>query len=143
MGIGPTQLLLVFGPDRSAFDEALAAELQRLQDEQIVRVLDALAVFKDADGEVEVRQLGDCGQDSSIAIDCGADVLEQIPEGSRAALILLEHHWTWRLHDVIASLSGFAISDGFIIGPVGWSCHDGRRGDSRMAGQTVSELRPP
>ncbi|HEY1716337.1 MAG TPA: hypothetical protein VGG07_25795 [Solirubrobacteraceae bacterium] len=118
MAIGPTQLLIVLDLSRSDFHGALTAELGRLQDEEIVRVLDVLALSKDANGEVEVRQLGDAGEDPSIAIDCGADVLEEIPTGSSAALVLLEHHWAWRLHDVIASLGGFAVRDGFIISPL-------------------------
>jgi hypothetical protein len=118
VAIGPTQLLIVLDLSRSDFHGALTAELGRLQDEEIVRVLDVLALSKDANGEVEVRQLGDAGEDPSIAIDCGADVLEEIPTGSSAALVLLEHHWAWRLHDVIASLGGFAVRDGFIISPL-------------------------
>ena len=118
MAIGPTQLLIVLGLGHSDFHGALTAELERLQDEEIVRLLDTLALSKDANGEVEVRQFGDAGEDPSIAIDCGADLLEEIPTGSSAALVLLEHHWAWRLHDVIASLGGFAVRDGFIISPL-------------------------
>ena len=92
---------------------------------------------------MEVRQLGDAGQDSSIAIDCAADLLAQIPKGSPAALVLLEHHWTWRLHDVIASLSGFAIGDGFIVGPLDLSLFTGARSAGRLLGQAALELRPP
>jgi hypothetical protein len=129
MAIGPTQLLIVLGLGRSDFHGALTAELERLQDEEIVRVLDALALSKDANGDVEVRQLGDAGDGPSIAIDCGADVLEEIPAGSSAVLVLLEHHWAWRLHDVIASLGGFAVRDGFIISPLDL----GRFPDARTA----------
>lgn len=118
MAIGPTQLLIVLSLDRSDFHEALLAELERMDDEEIVRLLDVLAVDKDADGEVEVRQLGDAGEEGSIGVDCGFDAVEEMPNGSSAALVLLEHHWGWRLHDVIASLGGFAIADGFIISPL-------------------------
>jgi uncharacterized membrane protein len=44
----------------------------------------------------------------------GWDVLEDIPNGSAAALILLEHHWAVPLRDAIARAGGFRISDGFI-----------------------------
>ena len=43
------------------------------------------------------------------------DVLEEIPNDSAAALVLLEHHWTEPLRDAIARASGFRISDGIII----------------------------
>ena len=42
------------------------------------------------------------------------DVLEDIPNDSAAALLLLEHHWAVPLRDAIARAGGFRISDGFI-----------------------------
>ena len=42
------------------------------------------------------------------------DVLEDIPNDSAAALILLEHHWAVPLRDAIARAGGFRLSDGFI-----------------------------
>ena len=42
------------------------------------------------------------------------DVLEDIPNDSAAALILLEHHWAVPLRDAIARAGGFRISDAFI-----------------------------
>jgi len=42
------------------------------------------------------------------------DVLEDIPNDSAAALILLEHHWAVPLRDAIDRAGGFRISDGFI-----------------------------
>ena len=42
------------------------------------------------------------------------DVLEDIPNDSAAALILLEHHWAVPLRDAIVRAGGFRLSDGFI-----------------------------
>ena len=42
------------------------------------------------------------------------DVIEDIPNDSAAALILLEHHWAVPLRDAVARAGGFRISDGFI-----------------------------
>jgi uncharacterized membrane protein len=42
------------------------------------------------------------------------DVIEDIPNGSAAALILLEHHWAVPLRDAVMRAGGFRISDGFI-----------------------------
>ena len=42
------------------------------------------------------------------------DVIEEIPPGSAAALLLIEHHWAVPLRDAIARAGGFRISDGFI-----------------------------
>jgi uncharacterized membrane protein len=44
----------------------------------------------------------------------GWDVLDDIPNDSAAALVLLEHHWAVPLRDAIARAGGFRISDGFI-----------------------------
>ena len=41
-------------------------------------------------------------------------MIEEIPNGSAAALILLEHHWAVPLRDAIARAGGFRLSDGFI-----------------------------
>ena len=40
--------------------------------------------------------------------------MEDIPNDSAAALILLEHHWAVPLRDAIARAGGFRLSDGFI-----------------------------
>jgi uncharacterized membrane protein len=42
------------------------------------------------------------------------DVLEDIPNDSAAALILIEHHWAVPLRDAVMRAGGFRISDGFI-----------------------------
>jgi hypothetical protein len=136
MAIGPTQLLIVLGLERSDFHEALVIELEHLHNEGIVRLVDALALCKDEDGRVAMRQLN-AHDEGSIGTDCGAEVLEEIPTGSSAALILIEHHWAWRLHDVIAALGGFAISDGFIISPLDWLRPDEAR--SAEHGQPTSD----
>jgi uncharacterized membrane protein len=44
----------------------------------------------------------------------GWDVLEDIPNDSAAALILIEHHWAVPLRDAVVRAGGFRISDGFI-----------------------------
>jgi hypothetical protein len=41
-------------------------------------------------------------------------VLEDTPNDSAAALVLLEHHWAVPLRDAVIRAGGFRISDGFI-----------------------------
>ena len=53
MAIGPAQLL-VLGFKQPDFQGEIRAELDRLRDNDLVRVIDALAVGKDADGNVDV-----------------------------------------------------------------------------------------
>ena len=151
MAIGPVQLI-VLGFKHPDFHGEIIAELERLHDEDTVRVIDALAVHKDAHGEIEVAHLSNLSKDEAIELgskvgaliglgiegeegaeqgaEAGAeaaaggvevfsdekawDVLEEIPDDSAAALILLEHHWAVPLRDAIVRAGGFRISDGFI-----------------------------
>jgi uncharacterized membrane protein len=59
VAIGPVQLI-VLGFERPEFHGEILAEFQRLRDNDIVRVIDALVVYKDAEGSVaavDVSQL--------------------------------------------------------------------------------------
>ena len=151
MAIGPVQLI-VLGFSHPDFHGEVIAELERLRESDIVRVIDALAVYKDAKGEVEVEHLSNLTQEEAVELgskvgalvglgiegeegaeagaEAGAreaaeegidvfgdeewDVIEEIPDDSAAALILLEHHWAVPLRDAIVRAGGFRISDGFI-----------------------------
>ena len=151
MAIGPVQLI-VLGFSHPDFHGEIIAELERLRESDTVRVIDSLAVYKDADGDVEVEHLSNLSTDEAIELGskigaliglgidgeegaeegalAGAeaaadgvqvfseqeawDVLEDIPNDSAAALILIEHHWAVPLRDAIARAGGFRISDGFI-----------------------------
>ena len=152
MAIGPVQLL-VLGFDKPDFHGEIIAELERLRESDTVRVIDSLAVYKDADGNVEVAHLSNLTKDEAIELgskvaaliglgidgeegmvagaELGAeaaaeggievfddddawDVIEDIPNDSAAALLLIEHHWAVPLRDAIARAGGFRISDGFI-----------------------------
>ena len=130
MAIGPVQLIAL-GFTNPDFHGEIIAELERLHQSGTVRVIDSLAVYKDADGELEVEHLSNLSEDEAIELgskigaliglgfegeegmEAGAvagaeeaaaeggvhvfteeegwDVLEDIPNGSAAALILLEH----------------------------------------------------
>ena len=151
MAIGPVQLI-VLGFNHPNFHGEVIAELERLRASDTVRVIDALAVHKDANGEIEVMHLSKLSKEEAIELgskvgalvglgiegeeglyagaEAGAeaaadgitafsdedawDVIEEIPNDSAAALILLEHHWAVPLRDAIARAGGYRIGDGFI-----------------------------
>jgi uncharacterized membrane protein len=151
MAIGPVQLF-VLGFDHPEFHGTIIDELDRLKESGTIRVIDALAVHKDAVGDVEVAHLSNLTMEEAIEIgsvvgalvglgidgeegmEIGAvagavagaeglevfsdddawDVIEEIPNDSAAALILVEHHWAVGLRDAVASAGGVRISDGFI-----------------------------
>jgi uncharacterized membrane protein len=152
VAIGPVQLI-VLGFNHPDFHGEVIAELQRLRDNDTVRVIDSIVVYKDTNGELETEHLSNLTEQEAIELgskigaliglgvegeegmEAGAlagaeeaaaeginvfgdadawDVLEDIPNDSAAALILLEHHWAVPLRDAIARAGGFRISDGFI-----------------------------
>lgn len=153
MAIGPVQLL-VLGFDKPDFRGEILEELERLRESDTIRVIDALAVWKDAAGEIEVAHLSNLTEEEAIELgtvigaliglgiegeegmelgaEMGAemgeegvevfsdeeawDIIEEIPNDSAAALLLIEHHWAVPLRDAVFRAGGYRISDGF-IGP--------------------------
>lgn len=67
MAVGPVQLL-VLGFDNAEFHGEIARELERLRESDTVRVIDALAVHKDADGEIEVQHLSNLTREEAIEL---------------------------------------------------------------------------
>src|SRR6201995_4858672 len=67
MAIGPVQLI-VLGFNHPDFHGEGIAELERLRASNTVRVIDSLAVYKDADGELEVEHLSNLTQDEAIEL---------------------------------------------------------------------------
>lgn len=152
MAVGPVQLL-VLGFENPDFHGEITQELERLRANDAVRVIDALAVHKDAAGEIEVQHLSDLTKEEAIELgskvaalvglgiegeeglhaaaeigvaDAAArgievpgdeiewDVIEEIPNGSAAALILLEHRWAAPLRDAVARAGGYRIAEGMV-----------------------------
>src|SRR3954447_17770654 len=151
MAIGPVQLI-VLGFEHPEFHGEIKAELEKLRESDTVRVIDALAVHKDAEREIEVQHLSNLTKDEAVELgskvaaliglgiegeegfeagaEAGAqiaagegiavfpggewDVLEDIPNDSAAALILIEHHWAVPLRDAIARAGGYRLGDAFI-----------------------------
>src|SRR3954466_12034447 len=67
MAIGPVQLL-VLGFVEPEFRGEVLAEFARLRENDAVRVSDALAVHKDADGEIEVERLSNLTGDEAVEL---------------------------------------------------------------------------
>src|ERR1700752_2071161 len=67
MAIGPVQLL-VLGFNRPDFPGKIIAELERLRESDTVRVIDSLAVYKDANGGLEVEHLSNLSEQEAIEV---------------------------------------------------------------------------
>jgi uncharacterized membrane protein len=154
MAVGPVQLI-VLGFTHPNFQGEVLAELEKLRDTDTIRVIDALAVSKDADGDVAILKMDNLTRDERIELgakigaligigaagddeeaveemamagaELGAeegiemfdeeevwDVIEEIPNDTAAALLMIEHHWAVGLRDAVARAGGFRIADGFV-----------------------------
>jgi uncharacterized membrane protein len=67
MAIGPVQLI-VLGFNHPNFHGEIIEELERLRASDTVRVIDALAVYKDADGELEVEHLSNLTEEEAVEL---------------------------------------------------------------------------
>jgi uncharacterized membrane protein len=67
MAIGPVQLI-VLGFRHPNFHGEIVAELERLRQTDTIRVIDALAVYKDATGEIEVEHLSNLTHDEAVEL---------------------------------------------------------------------------
>jgi uncharacterized membrane protein len=147
---GPVQMLVI-GFDDPKFEGQIRAELDRLRDNDVVRLIDAVVVQKDADGNVERMQLSHLSVDEAIdlgskagaliGLGFGADeesmrtgallgaaegsdghlldadawyVDDVIPNGSAAAIALVEHRWAIPLREAIWDANGFHLADAWV-----------------------------
>ena len=129
MALGPVQLLVV-GFDRPDFSGEVLAELQRLRESDLVRVIDLLVVHKGPDGVIRRLQHSDLadphGSAVSALIGLDADVdhpeLDEeswslddaIPDDSAAAVALIEHRWAIGTRDAIVAAGGVALADAWV-----------------------------
>jgi uncharacterized membrane protein len=116
MAIGPVQLV-VLGFNEPDFHGEIISELEKLRASDTVRVIDALAVYKDRDGELEVEHLSNLTHDEAVAlgstvgalIGLGIDGEEGAVAGARAGAaeaaegvrVFAEEGDTW---DVLADI---------------------------------------
>ena len=149
MAMGPVQML-VLGFAEPEFTGKIAAELDRLREHEFVKIVDALVVQKDDDGDITALQVSDLTQDEAmemgaiagalVGLGFGEDgaeigaaagaaagedghlipdeevwyVADAIPNGSAAAIILLEHLWAIPFRDAIVNAGGIALADEWI-----------------------------
>jgi uncharacterized membrane protein len=150
MSFGPVQMLVV-GFEDPQFKGEVLEELRRLKEENIIRLIDLIAVKKDDKGVVETVHISDLTPDEAtefgaivgaligvgaageegaeVGALAGAEALadgqvfdddqvwyvtDAIPEGSAAAIALIEHRWAIPLRDAIARAGGIPLADEWI-----------------------------
>ena len=124
--MGPVQMLVI-GFDGGEFKGEIAGELERLREQDTIRVVDLVVVAKDADGNVSVGEgedglalrlldVTDADLSHLDAVDA-ADVweaTEAVPPGGAAAVVLIEHRWAIPLRDAIAGAGGVPLADAWL-----------------------------
>jgi uncharacterized membrane protein len=87
MAIGPVQLI-VLGFDHPEFHGEIKAELQKLHESNTVNVIDALAVYKDAQGEIEVQHLSNLSHEQAVELGSKVGALVGLGiEGEEGAIV--------------------------------------------------------
>jgi uncharacterized membrane protein len=129
--LGPVQLLVV-AFDRADHGGEVLAELERLRESDVVRVIDLLVVDKDADGAVRRLPPDTDGAGAVVGALIGLDASsegngdhgsagdefwsldEAIPNDSAAAIALIEHRWAIGTRDAIRAAGGEAVADAWV-----------------------------
>ncbi|MDI1459755.1 DUF6325 family protein [Catellatospora sp. KI3] len=128
---GPLEFVVVEFPDRVP-GRALAPELHRLVDQEIVRVIDMVVVTRSTDGAVTAHELGEYEGDPDFeALDPDIQALdgliseqdvrdlgESITPGATALVLLFEHLWLRSMRTTIAEAGGAVVFTERIPGPV-------------------------
>jgi uncharacterized membrane protein len=126
MTLGPVQLLVV-GFDRPDFEGEVLGELERLRENDAVRVIDLLVVTKDADGVIDRVATGE-GVGAVVSAVIGLDdarvepptddevwsLDEAIPNDSAAVIALIEHRWATGARDAIRAAGGVPVADAWV-----------------------------
>jgi uncharacterized membrane protein len=123
MSFGPVQILVI-GFDKPEFTGEIRAELERLRENDVVRLIDLMVVRKDDDGNIERLQQSDLSQEEmedfgaivGALIGVGADG----EEGAEAGAILgaaamegghvFDDKETWYVDDAIPPGSAAAVA---------------------------------
>lgn len=150
MEIGPVQML-VLGFQDPQFNGEILEEIRRLRAQDVVRLIDAMLIKKDEEGEIQVVQMSALneqeaqefgavvgaligfGAEGEDGVEAGAElgaesmedghvldedqvwyVADTIPNGTAAAIALIEHRWAIPLRDAIVRAGGFTLADEWI-----------------------------
>jgi hypothetical protein len=110
----PVELLIVEFGD-SEFTGEIVAELSRLQVAGTINVIDALAIRKDADGDVEWFEAVDAGDELAelvgepsglLAEDDVEAIADDLEPGTAVGMLVFEHSWAIGLTTAIRDKGG-------------------------------------
>jgi uncharacterized membrane protein len=131
MTLGPIDLV-VLGFPGSRFTGEIRPRIEELIDQNIVNLIDALFITKDADGNTGFYELAEISDDPEATalgehISSQLDLLsdedadsfaDELAPGSSALALVFEHTWMRPVRDAIAASGGVLIADARIPGDV-------------------------
>jgi hypothetical protein len=126
MEIGPLEYVVI-GLEDDRFTSDILPELNVIQQNGLIRVVDLLFVSKNADGSVKVQEVSELSEDERQAYATLAEDLAgllttqdleslagEIPAGSEAVIVLLEHAWTLDLAEAVRRAGGVLFTGGMV-----------------------------
>jgi hypothetical protein len=124
--LGPVDYLVVeFPPGASHFTGEMAAEIGRLVDAKLIRVLDLLILQKDADGTIEALEIDDLDQVDELRAAEGqlAELLAEedvvhlaaaMEPGTTAGVLVWENRWAAPFASAARRAGGQLVASGRI-----------------------------
>ena len=124
--LGPVDYLVVeFAPGAANFSGEMAAEIGRLVDAKLIRVLDLLILQKDADGTVEALEIDDLDQVDELRVAetqmaellAAEDVMHlaaSMEPGATAGVLVWENLWAAPFASAARRAGGQVVASGRI-----------------------------
>jgi len=120
--LGPLEYTVI-GFAGNSFDGSIADEIGRVVENGTIRIVDAVAIIKDAEGEIAIVEI-DAKSDERFASIAPllegriglftpedlATLAEGIPAETSALVLLFEHRWAVRVKEAIQAAGGVLIA---------------------------------
>jgi hypothetical protein len=126
MTLGPLEYVVI-GFEGNRFTGQILSELRAAKEKGIIRVIDALLIRKDANGDITALELSDLsGQEAEAFGPIAGELLEvfepddvqaaasDLPNNSSAGLLLIEQTWAIPLKEAILNAGGVAVAGGLV-----------------------------
>lgn len=122
MTLGPLEFI-VLGFEGNNFDGSIAAEIEKVVEKKIIRLVDVVIVTKDASGEPAIVEI-DNKEDprfasfapllaDSMGLFTAEDLVtiaEEMPANTTGLILLFEHRWAENIKDALIDAGGFLVT---------------------------------
>jgi len=126
MDIGSLEYVVISFED-DQFTNEILPELNAIQEKGLIRVVDLLFVMKETDSTVTIREVSELSDEELAAYDgIAGDLMglftaedierlaEEIPPGTSAVVVLLEHTWATGLTEAVRRAGGMLLTGGLV-----------------------------